>query len=36
MRIYPMNTPQADPEKRKSRSLTYELVDQLSKSRTAP
>jgi GntR family transcriptional repressor for pyruvate dehydrogenase complex len=30
MRIYPMNTPQAVPEKRKSRSLTYELVDQLS------
>jgi DNA-binding FadR family transcriptional regulator len=30
MRIYPMNSPQAAPEKRKSRSLTSELVDQLS------
>jgi GntR family transcriptional regulator, transcriptional repressor for pyruvate dehydrogenase complex len=29
MRTYPMNTPQAAPEKRKSRSLTFELVDQL-------
>jgi DNA-binding FadR family transcriptional regulator len=30
MRTYPMNTPQAEPEKRKTRSLTSELVDQLS------
>ena len=30
MRIYPMNSPQVAPEKRKSRSLTFELVDQLS------
>ena len=30
MRTYPMNTPQVDTGKRKSRSLTFELVDQLS------
>lgn len=30
MRIYPMNTPHAAPEKRKPRSLTHELVVQLS------
>jgi DNA-binding FadR family transcriptional regulator len=30
MRTYPMNNPQAAPEKRKTRSLTFELVEQLS------
>lgn len=30
MRIYPMNSQPATPEKRKTRSLTFELVDQLS------
>jgi DNA-binding FadR family transcriptional regulator len=30
MRVYPMNNPLNHPEKRKTRSLTFELVDQLS------
>lgn len=30
MRTYPMNSPDATPEKRKNRSLTSELVEQLS------
>ena len=30
MRTYPMNSPTSLPEKRKTRSLTFELVDQLS------
>ncbi len=30
MSVYPMNSQSANPEKRKARSLTFELVDQLS------
>ena len=30
MRTYPMNSPASLPEKRKTRSLTFELVEQLS------